>query len=128
MIYAEIEGGVVKGLLNTPTPIIADHMIDVTASPVAIGQTYSNGVFGPVQPVLRNQLSKREFRNKFTHAEKQAIYNAKVVNVDVAIFLDDLANVDYVDVTDAQTITSVTALETAGLLEAGRAAEILTGV
>lgn len=79
-------------------------------------------------PGPRMRLSKREFRNQFTFAEKQAIYTAAESNVDVRIFLDDLMAVDFVDLDFPDTMAAVNSLEVAGLLASGRASEILSGL
>ena len=78
-------------------------------------------------PVIPKLLNRLEFRNLFTQAEKVAIYTAANTNVEIKVWLDDLAVADQIDLNDAQTISSVTQLETAGLIAAGRANQILMG-
>lgn len=70
--------------------------------------------------------STLEFRNLFTHAEKQAIYGAMSQSIDIRIWLDDLAAAVAVDTAMQQTIATVQSLEAAGLIAAGRAAQILS--
>lgn len=81
----------------------------------------------PVTPP-RMRLTKLEFRRRFTFAEKQAIYAAAEVSADIRIFLDDIQAAEYIELDNADTIAGVGALETAGLIAAGRADEILAGV
>ena len=82
-------------------------------------------------------LTITQFRDRFTLSEKRAIYAAAAQVADVRIWLDDLAAVTVVldpatgavlsgvDLTDPRTVAGVQGLEAAGLLAAGRAAEIL---
>lgn len=83
-------------------------------------------------------LTITQFRDRFTLDEKRAIYGAAAAVQDVRIWLDDLAAVTVVldpadpyrvlsgvDLTDPRTVAGVQGLEAAGLLAAGRAAEIL---
>jgi hypothetical protein len=83
-------------------------------------------------------LTISQFRDRFTQDEKRAIYAAAAAVQDVRIWLDDLAAVTVVldpadqsrvlsgvDLTDPRTVAGVQGLEAAGLIGAGRAAEIL---
>ena len=78
------------------------------------------------QPALR-QTTVKGFRDRFTFAEKQAIYTAAKSVVDIQIFLDDLASVQdsIVNLDDPATAAGLQAMEAAGLIGVGRAAEIL---
>lgn len=86
----------------------------------------------PAAPILR-RLSTLSFRDRFTMDEKRAIYTAAQSSVDVRIWLDDLnaatpeSDGTAVDLDDPRTVSGVQALESAGLLAAGRAAQILGG-
>lgn len=80
----------------------------------------------PEQP--RTRLTRLEFRNLFTMAEKQALYTAAQSSVDVQIFLDDVNAAEYVETTDQVTIDGLNALVAAGLLTQARADEILVGI
>lgn len=99
--------------------------------------TYANGVLTikPAPPVVEEAqsvgLTKLEFMNRFTDAELAAIYTVAKTNVAVEIWLakfnattpDELGYSVYLN--DPRTIESIHMLEAAGLLAAGRAAEIL---
>ncbi len=76
----------------------------------------------------RTRLSRLEFRNQFTMAEKQALYTAAQSNIDIQIFLDDVNAAEYVETTDQVTIDGLSALVSAGLLTQARADEILVGL
>lgn len=85
-----------------------------------------------VTPVpVRRRLSTLAFRDRFTQAEKVAIYTAAKSSIEVQIWLDDLAAATpesdgtAVDLDDPRTIADVQALEVAGLIGAGRAAQVL---
>ena len=78
---------------------------------------------GPV--VSGSRITKLAFRNRFTQAEKVALYTAAKTNVDIQIYLDDVNAATYIDLQRADTRASVQGLELAGLLAAGRAAQII---
>ena len=78
--------------------------------------------------ILRTRLTRLEFRNQFTMAEKQALYTAAQSNVDVQIFLDDVNAAEYIETSDAATIAGLDALVSAGLLTQARADEVLAGI
>lgn len=87
----------------------------------------------PAPEVVTRRLSKLTFRDRFTLDEKRAIYTAAQTSIDVQIWLDDLnaatpeADGTAVDLDDSRTVAGVQALETAGFIAAGRAAQILGG-
>ena len=125
MKYAIIENGVVVNTALADGPIAPNWVQTDTAG---IGWAYENGVF--TAPIIAPITAKRSitvlaFRSRFTQAEKQAIYTAAKTSVDVQIWLDDLAVATEVILDDARTTAGVQAMESAGLISAGRAAEIL---
>ena len=81
----------------------------------------------PVQEVIKQPtiLTRLQFRNLFTTAEKVAIYTAAQTNMSIRVWLDDLTDTDQVDLSFPQTIQSVETLEAGGLIAPGRAAQIL---
>ena len=84
-----------------------------------------------IRELMRDPLSvkvlptKLEFFDRFTDAEQVAIYDAAKTVTQVQIWLDKFKLASDIDVTDPRTIAGIQALEAAGLLAAGRAAEIL---
>ena len=76
-------------------------------------------------PTPKTQFTHQEMYDRFTGAELAAIYTAAETVVAVAIWLDRFRTAPYIDVTDPRTITGLQSLETAGLVETGRAAIIL---
>jgi hypothetical protein len=71
-------------------------------------------------------LTKLDFLNRFSVEEKVAILTAAESSAELKVYLFDFNNSDVIDLTDAETVTAVNMLETAGLIATGRAAEILT--
>ena len=69
--------------------------------------------------------TKLEFFDRFTDAEQVAIYDAAKTVTAIQVWLDKFKLASDIDVTDPRTIAGIQALEAAGLLTAGRAAEIL---
>jgi hypothetical protein len=70
-------------------------------------------------------LTKLAYMNRFTDAELAAIYTAAKSNVQVEVWLDKFKLAEEINLDDQTTIAGVQALEAAGLLAAGRSAEIL---
>jgi hypothetical protein len=70
-------------------------------------------------------VTNLEFLNRFTQAERIAIRTAAQTNATVADYLALQAAASGIGLTDQRTIDDVNALETAGLIAAGRAAQIL---
>jgi len=131
--YAQISSNVVVGVSQLAGSVSASGMIPIDSlTDVSPGDVYDpeTETFSTPDPVStpRLRLTKREFRNQFTFAEKQAIYTAAETSVDIRIFLDDLMAAKYIDCDNSDTVASVSALETATLIGTGRADEILAGV
>lgn len=129
MKYALIDGTtIIQTLKASYTPESPWVQVPAAAEPGGTwdGSTYTAPV--PADPEPRMRLSVREFREQFTAAEKTAIYTAAKSSVEIEVWLDDLRSVTYVDLDFPQTIASVQGLESAGLIGAGRADEILSGV
>jgi hypothetical protein len=77
------------------------------------------------------KLTRIKFKQRMTSAERIAIRAASLLDTPLAPtifdFMDLLSEATYIDLSLPETIAGVTFLETtAGLLEAGRATEILT--
>ena len=77
------------------------------------------------------RLTKLDYMNRFTDAELAGIYSAAKQSIDVEVWLAKFnsatadADGTSVDLDDPRTVGGLQALEAAGLLAAGRAAEIL---
>jgi hypothetical protein len=71
-------------------------------------------------------ISKLDYMNRLSDTELAAIYTAAKTVVQVEVWLKKFDAVkDEVNLDDPRTVNGVNALEAAGLLAAGRAAEIL---
>lgn len=77
------------------------------------------------QTQQKRLLTRLAFRNRFTPAEKMALYTAAESSVQIKIYLDDLAAATFVDPERPDTIAGVQALEAATIIGPGRAAELL---
>lgn len=82
-------------------------------------------------------LTRLQFRNRFSAQEKALLELAAIDDPAAAqaqrlqaaslrAYLADLAAAEFVDLDDATTVAGVQALEAAGLLAEGRAAQVLT--
>ena len=80
----------------------------------------------PVEPPPTTIITKLAFRNRFTQAEKVALYTAAETNIPIRVYLDDVNAATFIDLARLDTIIGVQQLEAAGLLAQGRANEILT--
>lgn len=78
------------------------------------------------EPPPRTQLTRYEFRSRFTTPEKMAMYDS--TDTIIKIFLDDIQSAQYIDVTDQVTIDGVAYLEDQGLIAAGRSTDILADI
>ena len=120
----------------------ADEAVDWPDYPFA---THNHNLVVPVeQPDPSRRLTKLQFRNRFTAAERRAIEFASLDNpsasqedrlkaADLRVFLADVEAATpepdgtSIDLDDPRTFAGVNALETYGLIATGRAAEILSG-
>lgn len=130
MKYATIKNGKVVGVsylsgeVNKPDMLLIDDDTDVEA-----GYLYDGSSFiAPTPATHRTNLTRLEFRNLFSLAEKQALYEAAKTSVDVQIYIDDLNAAQYVETTDQATSEGLNALVSAGILTQSRCDEILLGL
>lgn len=79
-----------------------------------------------VVPAKPTTLTKLEYMNRFTDAELAGIYTAAKTVIAVEVWLEKFKLATDINLTDQRTIDGLHALEDAGLLAEGRAAEILT--
>ena len=82
------------------------------------------------------RLTRLQFRNRFTAQEKAQLELAamddpsaepaqRLQSASLRAYLADLAAAEFVDLADQSTVAGVNALEAAGILAEGRAAEVL---
>lgn len=84
----------------------------------------------PSQPVviIPRVVTKLQYMALFTDNELRNIYTAAKASVDVEIWLDKFKITPEVDLDDPRTIGGLQAMEIAGLIGAGRAAWIASGL
>lgn len=133
MRYATIESGRVVAISELAGEVIQSDMVAISEGvTVEIGYLFDGTNYtAPTPapaPTHRTRLTRLEFRNLFTQAEKQALYTAAQSSVDVQIYLDDVNAAQYIETTDQTTIDGLNALATAGILTQARADEILEGM
>lgn len=100
----------------------------IIATPGFVEEHYAGHYREVVEPPLPHVvpvLSKYEFLKRFTSAERKAINAAAKVNADIEDFKTLLDAAQEVDCGNEDTVAGVNALEAAGILAAGRAAQIL---
>lgn len=117
------------------TPEIASIFVEVPEDTKVGDSVDSEGnwtKFIPPDPVVPDPvpdpkvpLTKLEYMNRFTDAELEGIYTAAKSTIAIEIWLEKFKLATDINLEDARTIAGVQALEAAGLLAVGRAAEIL---
>lgn len=88
--------------------------------------TVSNGAV-LTAPAQDRKITPKAFLSRMTQPERIEIRNAASVNDEIYDFMDLLDKATYIDLDDQETIAGLNAIELAGLIGAGRAAEILNG-
>jgi hypothetical protein len=129
---------VVYSLPNNSGVIVYPDAIEKFSNVEVIGDFIYAGYSGslPLEEAAnpnrpRRKLSKLEFINLFTDEEYEDILAAAKTSVQVEAWVDKfrMTSVDpdggSIDLADPRTISGIQALEAAGLIGAGRAAEIL---
>jgi hypothetical protein len=134
-MYALIKNNLVENV------ILADQAFADSIAPgwdavvpsqnAGIGWTYVDGVFTappaptptPAQPI--RTLTKLQYMGRFTDAELVGIYTAAKTVVQVEIWLEKFKLASEINLDDPATVSGLQAMESAGLIGVGRAAEIL---
>ena len=132
MVINEIESGLSHhSLLNDENTkkrfrellaVVKEEYEDIIKGGEAIGRRW---VDPDAVPAVSRRITKLAFRNRFTDLEKLALYTAAESSVQLRVYLDDLSAAEFVDLDCPATVAGVQALEQAGIIGAGRAAEIL---
>ena len=141
--YAQInDARRVVAVVETAGPIEAPHMVAINSlDETLLGTTYNAeaGTFDPPAPAPQvRRITKLAFRQRFTQAERVAIEIASLDDpaasaparqqaAALRVYLADVNVATYIDLDRADTVAGVQALEAAGLLAAGRAAQVLEG-
>jgi len=123
--YAQLnEEGVAVAVSDLAGPVEAPGVIRIEAGADVIGKRWDGEEWQGVSAV-RPALTRLQFRERFTPAEKLAIYQAAEADLRVRIWLDDLNAASEVRTDYPATVEGVQALEAAGVIGPGRAAVIL---
>ena len=142
MQYALINTGQVVNIIEADADFIDSLQgfdAAVAHDQAQIGWTWDGQqLHAPAPPPAQvfTHLTKLGFRGRFTQAEKTAIEIASLDDpaatmaqrqqaADIRVYLADVASATYIDLADPSTVAGVQLLEQAGLLAAGRAADIL---
>jgi len=127
MKYAIIENGIVANVALAEEPLATNWVECQDAGP---GWAYANGVFTPPVAQLpepaRRILTKIEFLRLLTQDERIAFRQAAKVSPVMEDFMHLLDSATEVSKDDPDVIKGLNDGEAAGLLAAGRAAEILS--
>lgn len=103
------------------------YWLDVTGRDAGIGDDYDAQTDTFTTPIVVPEpitiITNLELWNRFTEAEKETLVGSTTAKVKK--FLYELRMIGSVDLTDNRIITAINALETAGMIGAGRAEEIL---
>jgi hypothetical protein len=120
-------------LVSTGTVVANPLPAGLTAKDFGAAQTgiwnKTTKVFDPA-PVLKAVLSLKDFWNRFTVAEREALMNLQLVGTQtqknkLGAFKSYVSDVGLADLNDAYIQSSVNLLESVGIIAAGRAAVIL---
>ena len=128
--YAQIFNGMVVGVTQTAAAVTDPAMVELDSyDTTKLGHTYANGAFTPPEPVVAparpRLITPYAFKARMTSAERIGIRTAAAVMPAIRDYMDMLDSARQVDLDNADTVAGTQALEAAGLLAAGRAAEIL---
>jgi hypothetical protein len=129
--WALVRGGKVDTVVEqatTPTVDLGGQWIDITGQHVGPGYTYNGSTFAA--PAVVVSLPPKAFWQRFTATEREALQDklatgTQPVKNKLNAFRDYVATGGNVELSDDYIIASVTAMESAGVLAAGRAAQIL---
>ena len=128
--YALVKNGSVLTVVDAlvqPTVDLGGQWV-LCAANVSAGYTYNGTTF--VAPVVATSLPARLFWRRFTAAEREALQDKLATGTQPTknkpnAFRDYIAAGGNVELDDDYIIASLTAMETAGVISAGRAAQIL---
>lgn len=90
-----------------------------------VQEAATNAVNSIVGQNIVSRIAPFDFLNRFTQAERALIRAASMTNGTMADYVAMVSAAPAVVLTDDLTVTGVQSLEAAGLIAAGRAAEIL---
>lgn len=114
--FAELDG--------TPTaPVGGYEVVSLGDAPPAWAAPDTTSAAGALPP--SDIITKLEYLNRFSDVELEALYTAAKADVKLEIWLERFRLAEFIDLRDQRTVAGVQALEAAGIIGAGRAAQIL---
>ena len=130
--YALVRGGTVVTIVKSnalPTVDLGGQWVACN-SQVGPGWTYNGSVFAAPAPGAVRSLPPKQFLARFTAGERELLEEkfltgSQGVKNKIGAFRIYVLTGGNVELSDDYIIASVTAMETAGVLAAGRAAQIL---
>ena len=127
-LYAKVDRGVVRNVVDSDSPPGSPWV----ACPATVGRgwTYDGSTFAAPIPIAAYSLTQREFVQRFTAAEREALENkaqtgTQGVKDKIAAFKTYIQTGGRVELNDDYIVAAVMQMEAAGVIAAGRAAEIL---
>lgn len=125
--YAQLSGGVVHYVIDSETDPDGINGQWIACGNAGPGWTYDGSNFAApvIPPAPTVPWTKKEFLLKFTPAEYAAIKAATLADATLDYYWSLFTVAQEVVKTDPVTIAGINALEAAGHLAVGRAAEIL---
>ena len=130
--YAQLDDARrVVAVVETAGTLQGDHLVALDSLDESLlGQVHDaeGGTFTPTAaPAADRRITILAFKQQLTAAERKAIRAAAKTDEDVEDFVDLCDSATFIDLSRPDTVAGVQALEAAGLLAAGRAAQVLEG-
>ena len=91
-----------------------------------VAPDFPNGVRPVLDKTIKNSLTKYQFMSRFTTTERITMDAASNQSVELADWIALFKLTEEINLGDPNTIAGVTMLETIGIIEVGRASEILS--
>lgn len=130
--WALVRGGTCVTVVEQATqPTVDLGGLWVAAGSAGPGWTWDGNAWAAPAPEAVRSLSLRDFLRRFTPAERDTLEDlaangGPAVRKKLAAFKTYLSTGGYVELDDDYIVAAVTAMENAGVVAAGRAAEILS--
>lgn len=130
--WALVRGGTCVTVVEQATqPTVGLGGLWVAAGSAGPGWTWDGNAWAAPSPAAVRSLSPRDFLRRFSAAEREALEDLAAtgtanVRKKLAAFKTYVSTGGFVELDDDYIVAAVTAMETAGVVGAGRAAEILS--